>query len=374
MSRYQFSVIRERLRERGGEVLDFAIGNAGVPLAEPLAELVRGEPELALRRCTPDEVEAFAVSAAEMLFRVFEVRVDSELVLAVPGSRVAMSTLTACLLSPDDDVLVTEPGYPAFARVAAHQHVRIWRASLDPERDFLPELDLLAKAGPIRIAALNYPNNPTGVVLSRPGIAELAARVGSEAILFNDAAYGPLVYEGSPPSLLGIGALEGLEQPMAELYSLSKLFSLGPLGISFFVGSSGLITELREYSDFAWSPLSSLHLQLARHCVVDEPLLDEVRDFYGKRIEALRATVTELGFQPYPTPAGMYVLCRLPTSIAGTAVTGAQQAADILLDQFGLAVAAFEIAPHSYLRFSSLYREEDLGSLAKLGERLEVVS
>ncbi|MGB6363795.1 MAG: hypothetical protein WBG64_14080, partial [Thermoanaerobaculia bacterium] len=62
MSRYQFSVIRERLRERGGEVLDFAIGSAGVPLAEPLAELVQEQPQLALRRCTPDEVESFAVS------------------------------------------------------------------------------------------------------------------------------------------------------------------------------------------------------------------------------------------------------------------------------------------------------------------------
>ena len=374
MTRYQFSVIRERLRERGGEVLDFAIGSAGVPLAEPLAALVQEQSQLALRRSTPDEVESFAASAAEMLSRVYDVRLDPELVLAVPGSRVAMSALTACVLSPNDDVLVTEPGYPAFARVAAHQHVRIWRTALDPERDFLPDLDLLAKSGPIRIAALNYPNNPTGAVLSRSGVAELAARVGPKAILFNDAAYGPLVYEGSPPSLLGIGALEGLEQPMAELHSLSKLFSLGPLGISFFVGTSDLIEELREYSDFAWAPLSSLQLELARHCVVDEPLLDHVRDFYAQRIEALRATIGDLGFQCYPTPAGMYVLCSLPTSIASTPVTGAQQAADILLDQFGLAVAAWEVASHAYLRFSALYREEDLESLAKLGERLEIVS
>ena len=374
MTRYPFSVIRERLRDRGGEVLDFAIGSAGVPLAEPLAAIVQERPQLALRRSTPDEVESFAASAAEMLLRVYDVRVEPERVLAVPGSRVAISTLTACLLRPNDDVLVTEPGYPAFARVAAHQHARIWRAALDPERDFLPDLDLLSKSGPFRIAALNYPNNPTGAVLSRSGVAELAARVGPKAILFNDAAYGPLVYRGSPRSLLGLGALEGIEQPMAELHSLSKLFSLGPLGISFFVGTSGLIEELREYSDFAWAPLSSLHLELARHCVVDEPLLDHVRDFYAQRIEALRATIGDLGFRPYPTPAGLYVLCILPTSIDGTQVTGAQQAADILLDQFGLAVAAWEVASHSYLRFSSLYREQDLESLAKLGERLEIVS
>ncbi len=374
MTRYPFSVLRERLRDRGGEVLDFAIGSAGVPLAEPLAAIVQERPQLALRRSTPDEVESFAASAAEMLLRVYDVRVEPERVLAVPGSRVAISTLTACLLRPNDDVLVTEPGYPAFARVAAHQHARIWHAALDPERDFLPDLDLLSKSGPIRIAALNYPNNPTGAVLSRSGVAELAARVGPKAILFNDAVYGPLVYEGSPRSLLGLGALEGIEQPMAELHSLSKLFSLGPLGISFFVGTSGLIEELREYSDFAWAPLSSLHLELARHCVVDEPLLDHVRDFYARRIEALRATIGDLGFRPYPTPAGLYVLCSLPTSIDGTQVTGAQQAADILLDQFGLAVAAWEVAPHAYLRFSSLYREQDLESLAKLGERLEIVS
>jgi aspartate/methionine/tyrosine aminotransferase len=354
--------------------LDFAIGSVGFPLAPPLAELVQTQPELALRRSTPDEVEAFAVSAAGMLFRVHDVRLDPEEVLAVPGSRAAMGALTACLLSPEDDVLVTEPGYPAFARVAAHQHARLWRASLDPDRGFVPDLDLLRKAGPIRIAALNYPNNPTGAMLSRQGIAEIAERVGPDAILFNDAAYAPLVYDGSPPSLLGVGALERLAQPMVELHSLSKLFSLGPLGISYFVGTHGLIEELKEYSDFAWSPLSSLHLQLARRCLDDEALFDAVRDFFAQRIEALRVVMSELGFQTYPTSAGMYVLCRLPTSITGEAVTGAQQAADLLLDQFGLAVAAFEVAPNDYLRFSSLYREEDLESLAKLGERLEIVS
>lgn len=374
MSRYPFSVIRERLRARGEEALDFAIGSVGFPLAETLSELVEKQPQLALRRCAPEEVESFAASAVEMLSRVYGIQLEPESVLPVPGSRVAMSTLTACVLSPDDDVLVTEPGYPAFARVAAHQHVRIWRVPLDPERDFLPELEQLSKAGPLRLAALNYPNNPTGAVLSRQGIAELAQRLDPQSIVFNDAAYGPLVYEGSPPSLLGVAAAEKLEQPVLELHSLSKLFSLGPMGISFFIGSRSLIDELREYSDFAWAPLSSLHLQLARRCLVEEALLEGMREFFGRRIESLRATVSELGFEPYATPGGMYVLCRLPESIAGTPVTGAQQAADLLLDQFGLAVAAWEAAPHAYLRFSSLYREQDLASLARLGDRLAIGS
>ncbi|MFA9453178.1 MAG: aminotransferase class I/II-fold pyridoxal phosphate-dependent enzyme [Candidatus Aminicenantaceae bacterium] len=42
----------------------------------------------------------------------------------------------ACLLEPGDGVVVTEPGYPAFARVAAHRHCRVYSVPLDPAADF----------------------------------------------------------------------------------------------------------------------------------------------------------------------------------------------------------------------------------------------
>ena len=67
------------------------------------------------------------------------------------------------------------------------------------------------------------------------------------------------------------------------------------------------------------------------------------------------------------TPAGMYVLCRGPSVIGGTGVTDARMAADVLLDEVGVAVVGWGSPPPGYLRFSSLHGSEDLQRLAEIG-------
>ena len=57
-ARYPFSVIRERLARHRGAVLDFAIGEEGPAAPGVLAELIRDQADLVLRRATRDEISA----------------------------------------------------------------------------------------------------------------------------------------------------------------------------------------------------------------------------------------------------------------------------------------------------------------------------
>ena len=282
--------------------------------------------------------------------------------------RTTSTNFPPSLLAPGDGVLVTEPGYPAFARVAAHQHCRVQVAPLDPLQEFLPDLSRLQseEIAPVDLVSLNYPNNPTGAILSARTIAVLAERFGKPPILFNDATYGPLVYRQRPISLLDDSLGVSKSQGVVELHAMAKLFPLGPVAIAFLIGSQEIIDPIRQYSDFAWAPLSALQLQVAISAFGEETYLGEVRDLYRDRIERLRTHLSGLGFAPYPTPSGMFVLTDAPSRVDGQPVETAQEAADLLLDRFGLAVAAWDIEPNRYLRFSSLYEEEDLDTLAGL--------
>jgi aspartate/methionine/tyrosine aminotransferase len=367
-ARYKFSVIRERMQQHGGQVLNFALGNLCQQLPENLRQQVADGAAEMMRRASPVEHQVFGEQASAYLSREFGVVVEPEQILPVPGGRTAMTALTACLLAPGDGVLVTEPGYPAFARVAAHQHCRIQAAPLDPAHGFLPDLSHLqsAELAPVDLVSLNYPNNPTAAILTPETIGVLAERFANHPTLFNDATYGPLVYDQRPISLLDDSLGVSGKQKVAELHSMSKLFPLGPVAIAFLIGSQKIIDRVRRYSDFAWAPLSALHLQVAVTAFEEEGYLDEVRDLYRERIERLRSELTDLGFAPYPAPAGMYVLTDAPKRIGGERVDTAQEAANLLLDRHGLAVAAWDIEPNRYLRFSSLYSEEDLDTLTEL--------
>jgi aspartate/methionine/tyrosine aminotransferase len=370
--RYSFSVLRERLSRHQGPIVDFALGEFDRSLPAALSEQIREGSSLMLRRHSPAELAEFSAVAVEYLARQYGVAIAPAQILPVPGGRAAMTALASCVLEPGNGVLVTEPGYPVFARLATHHHARILVAPLDPEREFAPRLEEISQddADSVRLVALNYPNNPTGAVISGKVAAALEGRFGPSTVLFNDAIYGPLTHDGGARSILS-SDLSGIRQFDAiELHSLSKLFALGPLGISFLAGSEPLIQGIRHYADFAWSPLSSLQMRATMQCFQDSDSIEEVRRYFQERLERLRKTLVEVGFQPYPTPGGMFLLCKAPASVGGVATPTAEAAADVLLDEYDLAVVAWDRSPHGYLRFSSLYRAEDLQALGELGDRL----
>jgi aspartate/methionine/tyrosine aminotransferase len=375
MTRYPLTAIKEKLIERRGRALDFAIGRQSIPLPETIDDWIQANADQALKPAGRAEVDEFAHAASVFLAREYRAEIPVTRILPAPGGRAAMSAFIACALSPGDKVLVTEPGYPAFARLATHRHAEVLVSFLDPGNGFAPQLTSIVEAdnGPIRVIAMNYPNNPTGAKLSSDIITKLGEITAASTILFNDATYGPLVYDESPGSLLGNGMSETSQIEMVELHSLSKLFPLGPVAASFLAGSEEMMQSVSTYSEFAWSPLSKLQLKATTMCLQDEARLHELREFFPAQLRALRQTLISIGLEPYPTPAGVYTICPVPSHIAGKSVASGEEAANRLMDEFDLAVLPLDTPRHSYLRFSSLYHAEDLERLSGLGARLQVI-
>jgi aspartate/methionine/tyrosine aminotransferase len=336
--RYPFSVVRERLRSHSGDYLDFAFGRHLVSLPSAIVDEVRRHPESALERCSAEETNALIDSAAEFFSRLYGIRLTPNSIFPAPGGRMAMNALGAALLRHGDAVLVTEPTYPVFERIAAQLHAKVLVAPLDPGREFAPVLDTLAgeQKRRIRIVALNYPNNPTGRLLSPAARAELRGGLDHEIIWFNDATYAPLTYD------------------------------VPPLSIAFLVGDESVLSRVREYSEFVWSPLSSLQARLAQLCLDDPQHVEKVRDALRSRLARLRDVLEQLGFEVFPEQAGMYLLCRAPSNIGGRPVESANAAAELMLSEHGVAVVPWDVSPHNYLRFSGMYLAEELDALRDL--------
>lgn len=369
-TRYPFAVIKEQLHARKGTVADFAIGGRRVPLAEGLREWIHSNPDLALKSATPDEFARFRSAAAEYLAREYNADVGERRIVPVPGGRVGMSAFIACVIRQGDVVAVTDPGYPAFARMAAHRHAEVKHVLLDPQREFAPALESLTEddLAKLRVIALNYPNNPTGAVISqqtRSVVRATAEETG--AVVFNDAVYGPLTFTGSSSCLLSGSAESNFGDDLVELHSLTKLYPLGPQSGSFLVGSEETILEIANYSEFAWAPMSALQLGATTWCLGDSEGRSVIREFYREQLNVLRDALTGLGFAVYPTPSGIYALCKVPGRIGKSAVHSATEAAAILLDDYDIAVVPFDVPGNSYLRFCSMFMPEDLQRLANSG-------
>jgi aspartate/methionine/tyrosine aminotransferase len=84
------------------------------------------------------------------------------------------------------------------------------------------------------------------------------------------------------------------------------------------------------------------------------------------RLARLGDALDRLGFEVFPARAGMYLLCRAPSTIGGLPVENASAAAELLLSEHGVAVVPWEVPPHGYLRFSGMYLAEELDALRDL--------
>lgn len=376
-TRYPIAAVRERVRRHDGPVLDFVLGKHREAAPVELVKLMRtADPTLLVTSCGPEEVGAFSEAASTMLRREYGVDLAPDSILPVPGGRTAMSFLASTLIRPSDPVIVFDPAYPAFTRVAQQLGAQVHLVPLDPDRQLAPDLEALSSDGALtaRFAALNYPNNPTGAIVEGEHLGDFFDLLHPQAVVFNDATYGPLTFDRPPWTLLAQPEAHRHGHRLVELHSLAKHFSLGPVGVSFLAGDREIISELRDFSEYAWSDQIRLHFEIAMHCLRDSEHLVTMREVFKRRMRRLDATLQEVGFTTLPAESGMYVVSRVPSVIGGRTVSGAGAAAEMLLNEHHLAVVPWEVQPHEYLRFSCQYSEEDLRGLAELGRNGKLIA
>lgn len=372
-SRYPFSIIRERIRAHGADVIDFAFGAQPPSPPADVAEMIREHPELAGRSAGVADIEHLSERAAAMLAREYGAAVQPGDIVPVPGGRAGIVALAAVTLEAGDQSLFMEPSYPSFARLADHRRIGLVRCWQDPERSFALDLDPVRRAeGRVSFAAISYPSNPTGALISGEVLDDLRDALPADTVVFNDATYAPLSYAERPRSLLERELHDRLGRRVVELHSLSKLFALNGLPISFLAGDSAIMHAVRRYGEFALTPPNAMLVRIAVRCVDDGAWLDAMRHEYRDRVERLRAVLGQAGFRPLPTAGGLYVICPTPATLGGRRISSSWAAAHELLDRHGVAVMPWDAQGAGLLRFSAMYSRAHLDALERIGRTLDL--
>jgi aspartate/methionine/tyrosine aminotransferase len=105
------------------------------------------------------------------------VAVDPERILVTSGASGGLTLLSALLLNPSDELLITDPGYPCndvFARLvgASPKAIRV-----HADNRFQPTLSDFSSAWTekTRGALLASPGNPTGTMLAAEDLTQIVA-------------------------------------------------------------------------------------------------------------------------------------------------------------------------------------------------------
>ncbi|BCW35534.1 hypothetical protein StoSoilA2_15900 [Arthrobacter sp. StoSoilA2] len=138
--------------------------------------------------------EAFATRFREH----HHVEIGAERVYVVDGAQQGLHFAMSLLLSPGDEILIPNPGYPTFAMTSRLLNAVPVRYPLYPHNGFQPDIaDIEALITPqTRVLVLNSPSNPLGAVISEDAVRQLVElAVRHDLWILSDECYEAFTFD-----------------------------------------------------------------------------------------------------------------------------------------------------------------------------------
>ena len=352
---------RAAAEARGVDVIDFGLGEPREEtppfIRRALAEAVELEPISGYPSAAGLPETRAAIAA--WTERRFGARLDPDTeVVPTLGSKELVFGLAQVVGGPGATVGVPTPGYPVPERGAAFAGASVAPVPLVAELGWLPDLDALPSG--LDLLWLNYPNNPTGARAPLEFLERAQHRALSDGfVLACDEAYSELWFEGEPPH----SALELADRRnLLVVNTLSKRSSMPGYRAGFTAGDPELIAALKKYRPNAGVTPPAFVQRAAAAAWGDETHVDEVRDRYRAKRDALLPALLELGLEPAGGDASFFLWLRTP-------IADDEAFATALLDEHGIIVA-----PGSYMGGAGHVRVAVVPTLERCREAAERLS
>ena len=361
---YFFSVIGDRIRQMQSEkikVYRLDIGNPDMPPPSAVVE------SLATSASNPKNhgynsyrgTPAFRRALAKHYQRRFGVTVDPETeILPLLGSKEGIVNLTLAHLSKGDIALVPDIGYPAYMMGTRLAEAEVYWVKLDPARGYRPNLDeipadILKRA---KVLWINYPNNPTGAMITLADYNQIASFCEKhDILLISDNPYMDVLFEGATaPSALQV---DTDRSHVLEFFSFSKSYNMAGWRLGAALGSKEAIDNLLAIK----SNIDSAHFTPvydAGITALDTPQswIDERNAIYQRRRDKIMAILPHIGLSAEVPMGSLYIWAKVLDGDATAYVESALNNAHVSLAPG----AAYGPGGNDYVRFSVGVADDEL--------------
>jgi aspartate aminotransferase len=297
---------------------------------------------------------------ADYVSRTRGVKVTPEEVVVVPGGKPIIFFTILTLIDEGDEVIYPNPGFPIYESMINYVGGRAVPIQLREERDFSLNVDELAAliTERTKLIILNSPQNPTGGVMQRKDVEQVAKVIGDRNILvLSDEIYSRLLFEGEHFSIMSV---PGMQERTILLDGFSKTYAMTGWRMGYGVMRADLaahITRLMTNSNSCTASFTQVAgIEALRG---DQSSVDYMCAEFKRRRDVFVAGLNKIkGFSCRMPKGAFYVFPNITK-------TGwkSKPLADALLEQAGVAAlsgTAFGAFGEGYLRFSVANSLENL--------------
>lgn len=234
---------------------------------------------------------------------------EAECLITVGGSEALYLALTA-ILDPGDEVIIPEPcfvSYEAEVIFAGGTPVPI---ATRVENDFQVTAAQIEAALTPRTKAIliNYPNNPTGAVLGRQHMAEIAALAQRHDLLVvSDEIYDRLIYGGGRH--ITFSSLPGMRDRTIIIGGFSKDYAMTGWRLGFALAPADLLAAMRKIHQYTIMSAPTT-AQVAAIVALTDPRAEEavqaMVESYDARRRLLLAGLNSIGLRAFEPRGAFY--------------------------------------------------------------------
>jgi aspartate/methionine/tyrosine aminotransferase len=300
-------------------------------------------------------------AVAEYVSRTRGVKVSNDEVVVVPGGKPIIFFTLLALIDEGDEVIYPNPGFPIYESMIHYVGGRAVPIQLREDRDFSLDVKELGSLinDRTRLIIINSPQNPTGGVLERRDIEQIAAAIGDRNIMIlSDEIYSRLLFDGA--NHFSIMSVPGMQERTILLDGFSKTYAMTGWRMGYGVMRADLAAHMTRLMTNSNSCTASFTQVAGVEALRgDQSSVDHMRDEFQRRRDMFVAGLNKIkGFSCRMPKGAFYVF----PNITGTGWQS-KPLADALLEQAGVAAlsgTSFGAFGEGYLRFSVANSLENL--------------
>lgn len=361
-----FSVMSALATEKGAINLSQGFPDFNCP--EPLMELVTKYMHAGFNQYAPmPGVPVLREKISLKTEKMYGYKPDPDQEITVTsGATEALFAAILAVVKPGDEVIVLEPCYDSYApaiRLSGGSPIYV-PLSLP---DFSVDWDQVKQriTSHTRLLIINTPHNPTGAVMTKADLDELAhITSGSDMLIISDEVYEHMVFDNKQH----YSALqnESLRERSFVISSFGKTYHTTGWKTGYAIAPPALTKELRKMHQFlTFCTVTPLQLAIADFMDNEAHYL-ELPDFYQKKRDTFCELLAPSQFEIMPAQGTYFQLLKYDAISDENDLEFAKR----LVDEIGVAavpVSAFyhDKTDHKYLRFCFAKGEDTLRAAAE---------
>jgi len=231
----------------------------------------------------------------------------SEVLVTVGGSE-AIDLAFRAMINPGDEVLIPQPSYVSYEPCAFLAGAKPVIINLQAKNDFkLTAQEILDNVtDKTKILVLPFPNNPTGSILEREELEEIAKVViEKDLFVLSDEIYAALTYKGKHVS---IAEIDGMKERTILINGFSKAYAMTGWRLGYACAPKEILIQMTKIHQYAimCAPTTSQYAAVEALRNGDDDV-ETMKQSYNQRRRFLMNAFKEMGLECFEPFGAFYV-------------------------------------------------------------------